>query len=123
MIDKYRPRDVPFTSWLLRVARNVALDHMRRRRAVLCEDVYDATHQSDQSGDDRRRGLAQALRALPDEQRHVIVMRHLVGLTPGEIAAQIGRTEPSIHGLHHRARQTLKRELMAIDCGPSARVA
>jgi RNA polymerase sigma-70 factor (ECF subfamily) len=123
VIDKYRPRDVPFTSWLLRVARNVALDHMRRRRAVLCEDVYDPTHQSDQSGDDRRRGLAQALRALPDEQRHVIVMRHLVGLTPGEIAAQIGRTEPSIHGLHHRARQTLKRELMAIDCGPSARVA
>ena len=123
VIHKYRPREVPFTSWLLRVARNVALDHMRRRRTVLCEDIYDATRQSDQSGDDRRRGLEEALWALPDEQRHVVVMRHLVGLTPGEIAAQMGRTEPSIHGLHHRARQALRRELIAIDCGPSARAA
>ena len=53
----------------------------------------------------------------------MIVLRHLVGLTPGEIADRMGRTEPSIHGLHHRARQTLKRELTAIDCGPSARAA
>ena len=123
VIHKYRPREVPFTSWLLRVARNVALDHMRRRRSVLCEEVYDASHQSDQSGEDLRRGLEQALLSLPEEQRSVIVLRHLVGLTPSEIADRMGRTEPSIHGLHHRARQTLKRELTAIDCGPSARAA
>ena len=120
VIHKYRPREVPFTSWLLRVARNAALDHMRRRRSLLCEEVYEATQQSDQVGDDRRQGLEQALESLPEEQRNVIVLRHLVGLTPGEIAEQMGRTEPSIHGLHHRARQTLKRELLAIGCGPSA---
>jgi RNA polymerase sigma-70 factor, ECF subfamily len=123
VLHKYRPGEAPFTSWLLRVARNVALDHMRRRRSLLCEEVHDPSHQSDDSGDDRRRGLEQALELLPEEQRSVIVLRHLVGLTPGEIAVRMGRTEPSIHGLHHRARQTLKRELMALDCGPSARAA
>ena len=123
VLDKYRPREVPFTSWLLRVARNVALDSLRRRRALLCEEVYDATDQSDQAGDDRRRGLEQALESLPEEQRHVVMLRHLVGLTPGEIAERMGRTESSIHGLHHRARQALKSELMALDCGPSARAA
>jgi RNA polymerase sigma-70 factor (ECF subfamily) len=123
VIDKYRALEVPFTSWLLRVARNVALDHLRRRRSILCEEVYDAAHQCDSSADDYRRGLEQALASLPEEQRSVIVLRHLVGLTPGEIADQMGRTESSIHGLHHRARQTLKRELMAIECGPSARAA
>jgi RNA polymerase sigma-70 factor (ECF subfamily) len=123
VIDKYRAREVPFTSWLLRVARNAALDHIRRRRDVLCEDVYEATHQNDDSGSDHRRGLQQALGTLPDEQRNVIVLRHLAGLTPGEIATHMGRTESSIHGLHHRARQTLKRELIAIDCGPSAHAA
>jgi len=122
VLDKYRPREVPFTSWLLRVARNVALDSLRRRRALLCE-AYDATDQSDQAGDDRRRGLEQALESLPEEQRHVVMLRHLVGLTPGEIAERMGRTESSIHGLHHRARQALKSELMALDCGPSARAA
>jgi len=123
VIHQYRPREVPFTSWLLRVARNAALDHMRRRRAVLCEEVYEATRQSDDSGTDRRRGLEQALGSLSEEQRNVIVLRHVVGLTPGEIASHMGRSESSIHGLHHRARQTLKRELMAIECAPSARAA
>jgi RNA polymerase sigma-70 factor, ECF subfamily len=123
VIGKYHPREVPFTSWLLRVARNVALDHMRRRRSVPCEQVYESTEPSDQLGDDRRRGLEQALKSLPEEQRKVIVLRHVAGLSPGEIAAHMGRTESSIHGLHHRARQALKRELVAIDCGPSARAA
>lgn len=123
VIHKYRATEVPFTSWLLRVARNVALDHIRRRRSLLCEEVYDATHQSDHLGDECRRGLEQALEVLPEQQRSVIMLRHLIGLTPGEIATRMGRTESSIHGLHHRARQTLKRELMAIDCGPSARAA
>ena len=32
VIGKYEPREVPFTSWILRVARNVAVDHLRQRR-------------------------------------------------------------------------------------------
>jgi len=123
VIHQYQPREVPFTSWLLRVARNVALDHVRRRRAVPCEQVYEPAQERDDSGDDRRRGLEQALESLSEDQRNVIVLRHLVGLSPGEIATRMGRTESSIHGLHHRARLALKRELLAIDCGPTARAA
>jgi RNA polymerase sigma-70 factor (ECF subfamily) len=123
VIHKYHAREVPFTSWLLRVARNAALDHLRRRRDVLCEDVYENNHGTEDSGSDRLRGLQEALGTLPAEQRNVIVLRHLAGLTPGEIAEQMGRTESSIHGLHHRARRTLQRELIAIDCGPSAHAA
>ena len=33
-IHKYEPRTVPFTAWILRVARNIAIDHLRQRRAV-----------------------------------------------------------------------------------------
>jgi len=35
VIPKYEPRQVPFTSWILRVARNVAVDHLRQRRPRL----------------------------------------------------------------------------------------
>src|SRR4051794_1327742 len=40
-LAKYEPREVPFSAWILRVARNVAVDHMRQRRAIPCEDVRE----------------------------------------------------------------------------------
>lgn len=118
-IQKYRVREVPFTSWLLRVARNVALDHLRQRRMVPCEEVYESSREADDSGRDRRWGLQEALGALPEEQRNVVVLRHLVGLTPGEIAERMGRSEASIHGLHHRARKAMRRELIDVACAPT----
>lgn len=121
VIQKYEPREVPFTSWLLRVARNVALDHLRQRRLVPCEEVYEATHEADDSGHDRRWGLEQALGALPEDQRNVVVLRHLVGLSPGEIAERMGRSEASVHGLHHRARRAVRRELIDAGCAPVSR--
>jgi RNA polymerase sigma-70 factor (ECF subfamily) len=32
-------------------------------------------------------------------------------MTPGEIGRSLGKSEGSIHGLHHRGRRTLQREL------------
>ena len=41
VIHKYEPRDVPFFAWILKVARNVALDSLRQRRQVPCEEVIE----------------------------------------------------------------------------------
>ncbi|MFZ0091259.1 MAG: sigma-70 family RNA polymerase sigma factor [Solirubrobacteraceae bacterium] len=120
-IHKYQPGEAPFASWLLRVARNVAVDHLRQRRQLPCEEVYEASREADDAGRERRWGLEHALKALPDEQRDVVVLRHLVGLTPAEIADRMGRTEASIHGLHHRARKVVRRELMDVACAPTVR--
>ena len=40
-LEKYEPREVPFSAWIIRVARNVAVDHMRQRRAIPCEEVRE----------------------------------------------------------------------------------
>jgi RNA polymerase sigma-70 factor, ECF subfamily len=122
-IQKYEPRTVPFTAWILRVARNVAIDHLRQRRTVPCEEVFEPTRQADESSREYRWGLEVALDTLPEDQRDVVMLRHLVGLTPGEIATRMGRTESSIHGLHHRGRLALRRELADMDCAPTARAA
>jgi RNA polymerase sigma-70 factor (ECF subfamily) len=121
VIHKYEPRGTPFTAWLLRVARNAALDHLRSRRSLPCEEVYERADEADDSSRDRRWGLEQALGALPQEQRNVLVLRHLVGLTPAEIALRMGRTEASVHGLHHRGRKRMCRELVEVACAPTAR--
>lgn len=118
-ICKYSDRGVPFSAWLLRLARNTALDHLRRRRATPTEEAYGADMHVDEDVIDRARCLHAALDTLPEEQRSVVVMRHVIGLTPPEIAARMGRSESSIHGLHHRGRKTLQQELRRLDSAPS----
>ena len=120
-LEKYEPREVPFSAWIIRVARNVAVDHMRQRRAIPCEDVRDTQiHDGDdESSRHRALDLRTALESLPEEQRQVVIMRHVVGLTPGEIAGKLGRTEPSIHGLHHRGRGALRSTLTEMECAPA----
>jgi RNA polymerase sigma-70 factor, ECF subfamily len=119
VIVKYDDRGVPFSGWLLRLARNAALDHLRRRRATPTEEVYGANTDPDEGERDRARSLRVALDTLPDEQRDVMIMRHVVGLSPPEIAARMGRSESSVHGLHHRGRRALQRELRQLDSAPS----
>ncbi len=123
VIVKYDDRGVPFSGWLLRLARNTALDHLRRRRVIPSEEVYGADRQPDEGDLERARSLRTALAALPDEQRNVIIMRHVVGLSPLEIAAQMGRSESSIHGLQHRGRRALQRELRRLHAAPATAAA
>ena len=67
----------------------------------------------DQSGHERFADLRLALDALPSEQRDVIVLRFLVGLSPREVAERLGRSEDAVHGLQHRGRRRLRREMQA----------
>ena len=123
IIGKYEERDVPFTAWILRVARNAALDHVRARRLVPCEDVHATDERHEHMDFERSQSLRTALALLPKEQREVLVLRHIAGLTPGEIAERLDKSEGSIHGLHHRGRGTLKAALTALDAAPVTAVA
>jgi RNA polymerase sigma-70 factor (ECF subfamily) len=119
-IVKYDDRGIPFSAWLLRMARNVAIDHLRANRSLPTETVYDPDAMCGVDLD-RPHTLRAALETLPDEQRQVVILRHVVGLTPGEIADRMGRTEGSIHGLHHRGRRALQRELERLESTPLTR--
>jgi RNA polymerase sigma-70 factor (ECF subfamily) len=121
VIHGYEARGVPFSAWILRVARNLAVDHMRRRRAVPCEDVRPAGVGSGHDDHERACSLKDALAVLPPDQCEVVVLRHVLGMSPGEIAAHLGKSEGAVHGLHHRGRSALQRELVHRDAAPVAR--
>jgi RNA polymerase sigma-70 factor, ECF subfamily len=122
VIAKYDDRGVPFSAWLLRLARNSAIDHLRTsRKSTPVESVFSPSAHSASSGPDTQIVLRDAFAALPEDQREVILLRHVVGLSPLEIADHLGRTEASVHGLHHRGRRTLQRELTAMSSSPSTR--
>jgi RNA polymerase sigma-70 factor (ECF subfamily) len=117
-IGRYQQRSVPFSAWLLRVTHNLAIDHLRRRRPILCEEARAVDERADERGRDLSETLTAALAELPEIQRNVIVLRHVAGYSPSEIAEQLGRSEDSIHGLHHRGRRALKRALTRLGAVP-----
>ncbi|MDX6649422.1 MAG: hypothetical protein QOJ97_1373 [Solirubrobacteraceae bacterium] len=109
-LKRYEERAVPFSAWLLRIAHNTAIDHMRRR-TIACEDVRAVDERCDEHNYGLSLALREALSELPEGQREVVVLRQVAGWAPGEIAAQLGRSEDSVHGLHHRGRRALRKAL------------
>jgi RNA polymerase sigma-70 factor (ECF subfamily) len=96
-IRGYEPNEAPFAAWILRIAQTAASGHLRARRG---------------------RDLQQALERLPKEQREVLVLRHVIGLSPVEIAGILKQTESSIHGLHQRGRLTLRSAVKELGATP-----
>jgi RNA polymerase sigma-70 factor (ECF subfamily) len=121
VIGKYEEREVPFFAWILRVAHNVAVDHIRKQQRLIPVEEVRSSYEG--GGDPARGGQMNALRdalsTLPLAQREVLVLRHFAGLSPPEIATRTGRTEGSIHALHHRGRRTLKAVLTSTGAAPS----
>jgi len=118
-ISGYEERSVPFTAWLLRIARNCAIDHLRSRRAICCEEVPVVDGPAfDAVAADRRDAVEDALSTLTDGQRQVVVLRHVMGYSAREIASHMGKSEGAIHTLHCRARRALRSELVRRDIAP-----
>lgn len=117
-IQKYEEREVPFAAWIMRVARNAALDHVRSRRQIPVEEVWISEDGEEQTSFEYTHALKAALAELPESQREVLVLRHIGGLSPAEIAERLGKTEASIQGLHHRGRAALKISLLQLGVAP-----
>ena len=83
------------------------------RREVAAEALGEPASRSGDAGaapsDDVLAGLA----ALAPEQRAVIVMRHLLGFTPGEIAAALGLPRGTVNSRLRRALDALREPLEA----------
>lgn len=108
-IGGYRFRGPPISAWLYRVAHNRMVDWRRKRKALpLAVDVA-APDRTGQVAD--RDELARAMDALTEEQRQVVVLRHIEGhstISAGEI---MGKNAGAIRSLEFRALASLRRGL------------
>jgi RNA polymerase sigma-70 factor (ECF subfamily) len=111
--------------WLARVATNLSVDALRRRRrrsytgpwlpSPLEEDAADALFASDGPSPEARYGLAEsatyafllALEALSPRQRAALILRDVLGHSAREAADALGTSEGSVRVLHLRARKAL----------------
>src|SRR4051794_37982055 len=117
-LDRYRPQETPFVGWVLSVARNSAIDHLRRRRAVPVDRLDERPAPDERRAGETRRALQAALAGLPQGQREVLVLTHVAGLAPHEIAGILGRTVRAVHGLHYRGRAALRVALTDLGSAP-----
>lgn len=118
-LDRYRPGEAPFIVWVLRVARNAAIDHVRSARTVAFDDMDHARTREDHAAEEVRSALRAALALLPQGQRDVLLLTHLVGLEPHEIAAQLGCSVRAVHGLHYRGRAAVRATLTDLGSAPA----
>ncbi len=105
-IEQHDPRRGPLVPWVLSIARNRALDLLRRRRRwwrkaerwerARAADASDAApahapFEGSVAGWPVHREVHAALAALPEEQRRVVLLAYFEGLTHSEIARRLNQ--------------------------------
>jgi RNA polymerase sigma-70 factor, ECF subfamily len=114
--DRRRGEERP---WLFAIARNAALDELRRRRRVAAlvvdpEDVVE--EQVDGDEEDmvvRRESVRAALQSLSPRERELISLKFHAGLSNAELASVLGVSETNAGTMLHRAVQKLRRAVNA----------
>jgi RNA polymerase sigma-70 factor (ECF subfamily) len=104
-LDRFDRRR-PFGPWLHRIVVNRAIDWSRARALRGESELPDVpAEQSDHSDAER---LAAAIARLPEDQRAVIVLRHLLEYTPGEIAELLDLPRGTVNSRLRRGLDALK---------------
>ena len=112
-MPRYRPAGGGFLAWLLRIARNAAIDAGRRASAVpLDADVRDErrsnTPEAAILANETRATLAAAINRLPEVQREALALRYAARLTAREIGEVLGKTDQATQKLISRALETIR---------------
>ena len=111
---RYRRDVAGFSTWLLTIARNVAIDEFRARRVHVPLDAAAAVAAAGATpedaavlGSDGQR-LAMLLAELPDRERELISLKYGAGLTNRAIAQATGLSESNVGTILFRAVHTLR---------------
>lgn len=120
-IHNYSDRGLPFTAWLYRIAHNVVANFHRdnsRHPSVPLEEIDahpgeygDSDHDID--AERNRTRLLHAIRQLPEERQHLIVLKFVEQKQNSEIGEIMNRSESAVKSLYHRTLQQLREVLDA----------
>ena len=123
-IDQHDARRGPLVPWILSIARNRALDVLRRRRrwsrkteriaqaqGVPEDNVASTPHEASVPGWPVHREVHAALAALPEEQRSVVLLSYFEGLSHREIARRLHQPLGTVKTRMRMAQQRLTERL------------
>lgn len=111
------PEDIPsFRYWLLRVCKNLWLDHLRRQRHLAPEEAMltlsdHTTPESAYIRSEELRCLWNAIQALPPVDRELLTLHYFSEVPLQEAARLLGKSYPAVRQRMTRLRQTLKTKM------------
>ncbi len=118
-----------FVSWLLRIARNACIDHLRRRKArpprqdIPADDMVGLRHGGPTPEDNlisstRQRLVHRALQKLSEINREIIVLKDIQGLPLEEISGMLDLPLGTVKSRSSRARIELAKAVTDLGGGP-----
>jgi RNA polymerase sigma-70 factor (ECF subfamily) len=130
-LDSFRGES-RFTTWAQKIAMNVALTELKRRRDVSLQDLFAQREAADRGPaapqltpeelalQDMVLGELRRMvdEVLTDRQREAVVAVLLEGMPISEVASRMGTNQNALYKLLHDARRTLKRQMQAAGLSP-----
>jgi RNA polymerase sigma-70 factor (ECF subfamily) len=117
-IPRYEMRGVPFLAWLLRIAYNLTVNHRKVRKNGTTQlpeglEIEGTTYSPEASCEAKADGerVWEGVRRLRGDQRQVIVMRFIDGLSYPDIARVLGKSIGAVRVIQYRALCALRRKL------------
>jgi RNA polymerase sigma-70 factor (ECF subfamily) len=116
-IDSYRHRGRPLLAWIYTIARNAVSDHHRRagrsKLVPLDERLLDDSSDVELAVQRRltKSRLAAAMTELTEEQRQVVMLRFIEGMTCKEVGRMLDKSTGAVKALQHRGLAALARIL------------
>jgi len=119
-IDRFDGNETAFRAWVFAIARNTGTDRARwRDRRPSVPATADDLARLGPSGDAEADamdgilldGVRRVLDALTSDQRDVLLLRIVGGLTVEQVAGVVGRTAGAVKMLQARGLATIRREI------------
>ena len=115
-IDQYDPKSGSWTNWLSAIARNAAIDRVRRNPpagAELTEAIPAPRSDPEQEllRKERQRELYAALNSLDFLEKALFYRKYYYRQSTAQIAAECGTTQRAIEGRLYRIKRKLRKQL------------
>jgi RNA polymerase sigma-70 factor (ECF subfamily) len=112
---RYRRELAGFATWLITIARNVAVDHLRMQRPLVPLETAENVVTKDTPHDEVARysdieRLVALVAKLPQREQEVLALKYGAEATNRAIAELTGLSESNVGTILHRVVQTLRRD-------------